>query len=65
MKTNIKYLSNPPLKDDLLKELEKRNTCQVYHKYSTVCDETFRRVSDWCDGCILKAVLDEMKWKEE
>ena len=58
-----KYLTNPPPKEDLLKELRDRCECKLYSNYSTLCDETFRRVSDWCTGCILKAVLDEMEWK--
>ena len=60
-----KYLTNPPSKEDLLKELTVRNLCKQYSNYSSTCDETFKRVSDWCNGCILKAVLDEMEWKDK
>jgi hypothetical protein len=61
MKEN--YLTYSPPKEDLLKEVRARAECKLYSQFSTCCDETYKRISDWCTGCILKAVADEMRSK--
>jgi hypothetical protein len=59
------YLTIQPADKDLQKEIANRAECANYQKYSTCCDETFRRLGDWCSGCLFKAVYDRFFRKDE
>jgi len=59
------YLTIQPSVEDLQKEIAVRAECEYYQKYSSCCDETFRRLSDWCEGCLFKAIFDRFFRKDE